>query len=147
MRIELTREQLESLVKLLYLGSWMANSWRIEEEIPEDLVEVENIVLTAAARNGFREYVDVDEEEGRVFPSSDLEEKMDETIDTYNDHTFWDEIIVRMAERDYVRKYGEDALEELDSEEGREKERPLLEKYEKEFYENGLDRLEIRRDH
>jgi hypothetical protein len=147
MKIELTREQLEGLVKLVYLGSWMANSWRTEEEIPEDLVEVENVVLTAAARNGFREYVDIDEAEGRVFPSAELDEKMDETIDTYNDHTFWDEIIYRMAERDLIRKHGEEALDELDTEEGRKKERPFLEKYEKEFYENGLDRLEIRRDH
>jgi hypothetical protein len=147
MKIELTREQLEGLVKLVYLGVWMANSWRTEEEIPEDLVEVENIVLTAAARNGFREYVDIDEAEGMVFPSAELDEKMDETIDTYNDHTFWDEIIYRMAERDLIRKHGEEALDELDTEEGRKKERPFLEKYEKEFYENGLDRLEIRRDH
>ncbi len=147
MKIELTRDQLASLVKLVYLGSWMANSWRTEEELAEDLVEVENIVLTAAARNGFREYVEVDEEEGKVFPSAELDEKMDETIDKYNDHMFWDEIIIRMAERDFVRKHGEDALDDLDTEEGQQKERPLIEKYEKEFYENGLDRLEIRRDH
>ena len=147
MKIELTRDQLGNLVKLVYLGSWMANSWRTEEEIQDDLVEVENIILTAAARNGFREYVEVDEEEGKVYPSAELDEKMDETIDSYNDHTFWDEIIIRMAERDFVRRHGEDALDELGTEEGQRRERPLIEKYEKEFYENGLDRLDIRRDH
>ena len=147
MNIELTKEQLESLVKLVYLGSWVANSWRTEEELPEDLVEVETIVLTAAARNGLGDYVDIDEVEGTVFPSAELDEKMNETIDSYNDHTFWDEIIYRMAERDLIRLHGEDVLDELDTEGGRIKERPFLEKYEKEFYDNGLDRLEIRRDH
>jgi hypothetical protein len=51
-----------------------------------------------------------------------------------------------MADRDYVRKFGDKALEELYTEKGMERERPLIEKYEKEFNENGLDRLEVRRD-
>ena len=147
MKIELTKQQLESLVKIVYLGSWVVSSWRTEEDAPGDLDEVEQIVLSAAEKNGLDEYVDIDEEEGRIFPSAEVDEKMAETIDTYNDNTFWDELIYRLADRDYIRKYGEEAFEELSTREGMEKERPFVEKYEKEFYENGLDRLEIRRDH
>jgi hypothetical protein len=147
MKIELTKQQLESLVKIVYLGSWVVNSWRTEEEAPGDVDEVEQIVLSAAGKNGLNEYVEIDEEEGRFFPSAEVDEKMAETIDTYNDNTFWDELIYRLADRDYIRKHGEEAFEELSTREGMEKERPFVDKYEKEFYENGLDRLEIRRDH
>ncbi len=82
----------------------------------------------------------------KAIPSGELEEKMAETVEFYNDNSFWDQLIYRMADRDYVRKFGEAALEEIYTEKGMERERPLIEKYEKEFNENGLDRVEIRRD-
>ncbi|MBP1769747.1 MAG: hypothetical protein H6P96_365 [Candidatus Aminicenantes bacterium] len=71
---------------------------------------------------------------------------MTETVEFYNDNSFWDQLIYRMADRDYVRKFGEEALSELYTEKGMERERPLIEKYEKEFNDNGLDRIEVRRD-
>jgi hypothetical protein len=145
MKIELTKEQLASLAKLAYLGNWLANSWRTEDVI-EEYDEIESLVLEAAAKNGLEEYVEFDDEEKKAFPSAELEEKMAETVDFYNDNTFWDQLIYRMADRDYLRKHGEESLEELTTETGMEREKPLVEKYEKEFNENGLDRLEIRRD-
>jgi hypothetical protein len=145
MKIELTKEQLETLTKLVFLGNWMANSWR-NEDVIEEYDEVESLVLAAAAKNGLEDDVEFDEEEKKPLPSHALEEKMTEVVDFYNDNTFWDQLIYRMADRDYVRKYGEDAFEELTTDKGMEKERPLVEKYEKEFNEHGLERLELRRD-
>jgi len=144
MKIELTKEQLGSLAKLVFLGNWLANNWR-NEDVIEEFDEIECLVLAAAAKNGFEDYAELDEE-GRAVPSHELEEKMAETVDFYNDNTFWDQLIYRMADRDYLRKYGEEAFADLSKEEGTTKERPLIEKYEKEFNENGLDRLELRRD-
>lgn len=145
MKIELTKEQLESLAKLVFLGNWLANSWR-NEDVIQEFDEVESLVLAAAKKQGLDDYVEIDEEEKKAIPSHELEEKMAEVVDFYNDNTFWDQLIYRMADRDYVRKYGEEAFDELTTDKGMEKERPLVEKYEKEFNEHGLDRLEIRRD-
>ncbi len=145
MNIELTREQLETLTKLVYLGNWLANSWRTEDA-KEEFDEIESLVLAEAAKNGLEDYVEFDEDDRKAFPSAELEEKMAEMIDFYNDNTFWDQIIFRMADRDYARKYGDEALDDLTTEKGMEREKPFLEKYEKEFNEHGLDRIEIRRD-
>jgi hypothetical protein len=145
MKIELTKEQLTSLVKLVYLGNRMANDWRTDD-ILEEFDEVESLVLDAAQKHGLGDYVDFDEDSGKAIPSGELEEKMAEIADFYNENSFWDQLIYRMADRDYVRKYGEDSLEELFTEQGMERERPLVERYEKEFNEHGLDRLEVRRD-
>ena len=145
MNIELTKEQLESLAKLVYLGNIVANSWRTEDVI-EEYDEVESLVLAAAEKNGLEDYVEKDEDEKNLLPSAELEEKMAGTVDFYNDNTFWDQLIFRMADRDYARKYGEQALAELSSEKGMEREKPLLDKYEKEFNEHGLDRIDLRRD-
>ena len=145
MKIELTKEQLTSLVKLVYLGNRMANDWRTDD-ILEEFDEVESLVLDAVQKHGLGDYVDFDEDSGKAIPSGELEEKMAEIADFYNENSFWDQLIYRMADRDYVRKYGEDSLEELFTEQGMERERPLVERYEKEFNEHGLDRLEVRRD-
>jgi len=145
MNIQLTKEQLAVLVKLVYLGNRMANDWRTDDVI-EEYDEVESLVLAAAQKHDLGEYVDFDEETKKAIPSGELEEKMSETVDFYNDNCFWDQLIYRMADREYVRKFGEAALEELYAEKGMERERPLIEKYEKEFNEHDLDRLELRRD-
>jgi hypothetical protein len=145
MNLQLTKEQMASLVKLVYLGNRMANDWR-SDDIIEEYDEVESLVLEAAQKSGLGEYVDVDEETRKAVPSGELEEKLAETVEFYNDNSFWDQLIYRMADRDYARKFGEEALDEIYTEKGMERERPLIEKYEKEFNENGLDRIEIRRD-
>jgi hypothetical protein len=145
MNLQLTKEQLTSLVKLVYLGNRMANDWRTDDVI-EEYDEVESLVLGAAQKAGLGEYAEHDEETRKAVPSGELEEKMAETVDFYNDNCFWDQLIYRMADRDYVRKFGDEALDEIYTEKGMERERPLIEKYEKEFNENGLDRVEIRRD-
>jgi hypothetical protein len=145
MNIQLTKEQLAALVKLVYLGNRMANDWRSDDVI-EEYDEVESLILEAAQKHGLGDYVEFDEETKKAVPSGELEEKMTELVDFYNDNSFWDQLIYRMADRDYVRKFGDQALEELYTEKGMERERPLIEKYEKEFNENGLDRLEVRRD-
>jgi len=147
MNLKLTRKQLDSLVKLVYLGNWLANSWRTDD-VMKEFDEIESLVLEAAEENGLGKYVDHLEESGRdeALPSAELEEETEEIVDLYNDSTFWDQLIYRMADRDYARLYGEEALEALFSAEGMEKEQPLIEKYEKEFYDHGLDRLVIRRD-
>jgi hypothetical protein len=145
MKIELTEEQLECLVKLVYLGNVMANTWRTKDVIKE-YDDVESLVLAAAVKNGLEDRAEFEKAEKRYVPSADLEEEMAEAVDFYDDNTFWDQLIFRMADRDFGRKYGEDALDELTTEKGTEREKPLLDKYEKEFNEHGLDRLEIRRD-
>jgi len=145
MNIQMTKEQLAGLVKLVYLGNRMANDWRTDDVI-EEYDEIESLVLATAQKHDLGEYVDFDEETKKAIPSGELEEKMTETVDFYNDNCFWDQLIYRMADRDYVLKFGEKALEELYAEKGMERERPLIEKYEKEFNEHGLHRLELRRD-
>ncbi len=174
MNLQLTKEQLESLVKVVYLGNWLANSWRTDDVIKE-YDEIEGLILKAAEDNGLGnlvEHVEAEAEEacaegeckdeaghddecschchnraeGSLAPSAELEEAGEEAVDFYNDNTFWDQLIYRMADRDYAIKYGDSALEQIFSDEGMAREKPFIEKYEKEFYDNGLDRLEIRRD-
>ncbi len=146
MKLTLTGKQLEDLVKLVALGNWVINSWRGEERL-EEFDEVESLVLAAGEAEGHGAFVERGEEGRGPCPSVALEEATQPYLDFYDDNVFWDQLIYRLADRDYVRRYGEDAEADLDTEPGRRKEAPLVERYEKEFDAFGLDRLEIHRDH
>ncbi|MDH4196279.1 MAG: hypothetical protein OEW05_02615 [Candidatus Aminicenantes bacterium] len=145
MEIKLTKDELETLIKLVYLGNWMANSWRTDDRIAA-FDELQASLLATARASGLRELVDQDEGTEKPVPSAALDEALQATLDFYDDNVFWDQLIYRMADRDFLRRYGEEAADELDTDEGMQKEAPFLERYEKEFCANGLDRLEIRRD-
>jgi hypothetical protein len=145
MEIKLTKEELETLIKLVYLGNWMANSWRTDDRIAA-YDDLEASLLSTARTAGLGEFVDEDEETGKALPSAALDDAVQETLDFYDDNAFWDQLIYRMADRDFLRRYGEEAAAELDTAAGMKKEAPFVERYEKEFSANGLDRLEIRRD-
>lgn len=145
MKLMLTGKQLEGLVKLVALGNWVVNSWRGEERL-EEFDEVESLLLAAAEGEGQTAFVERGEEGRGPCPSVELEEATQPYLDFYDDNTFWDQLIYRLADRDYLRRYGEEAEADLETEPGRRKEAPLVEKYEKEFDAFGLDRLEIRRD-
>jgi len=49
-----------------------------------------------------------------------------------------------LARRDFIKEYGEDVIRKMDWKERMEKEHPFIEKYEKEFEENGIENLELR---
>ena len=62
-------------------------------------------------------------------------------IDEYNEGAFWDELCEKLALKEAFDLYGEEALGEMDA-----KERFLLicrleDKYNREFYHNGIDNL------
>jgi hypothetical protein len=100
MEITLTKDELETLIKLVYLGNWMANSWRTDDRMTA-FDDLQASLLATARTAGLRELVDEDEETGKPLPSAVLDEALQETLDFYDDNTFWDQLIYRMADRDF----------------------------------------------
>lgn len=144
MKINFTKKQFENLLKLVYLGNWMANAYRTDDIIKK-YEELENYVFSFAKEFGFAEYVD-DElaDEGKFFPTRVFEETdVNELHDEYDDETFWDEILDRLTDRDFVRKYGIEAIKKMSSEERWEKMGEFEEKYAEEMEKYGIERLEI----
>lgn len=148
MEVEFSKKQYEGLIELVYLGNWMVNAIRSGREGDERIEKYENTagyIFSFAKDFGLEEYVDFDEESARFFPSLELEmdEKIEQYRTEYEDNAFWHNLIDRLSWRDFLRKYGEEAVEEMEVEERREKHRPLEEKYFEEFAENGIESLEI----
>ena len=145
MKINFTKKQFEVLLKLVYMGNWVANAHRTGREDDkriEKYEEMQKYLLSFVKEFGLEKYVDIDNEE--MYPSIELEEdETDELIDEYDNETFWEELIDRFARRDFVREYGEEEISKMDTMERIKKDHPFLEKYQDEIYNYGIDRLEI----
>jgi hypothetical protein len=74
---------------------------------------------------------------------SELHEKF---IDPYDDETFWDELLDRLAARDLVRSIGVTEYESMDRFDRIVKLEEIMDKYREEFSNNGIDQLIIKGD-
>jgi hypothetical protein len=141
MKIELTKDQYEALLKMVYLGNWMASS--ALDEPDKDMEGFEQYVLSLAKKFGYETYAGFDEEAKAFFPSEEFEDKSGvvDIIGDYNMRTVWEEMVLSLARRDLVAGHGEEAVSGMSEEEMMEKELPLILKYEEEFRERGFENL------
>lgn len=148
MKINLTKKQYETLLKLLYLGEWVVNAHRTDDRV-EDFEEFEQYILSFYKDFDMQRYVAYDERLKMFFPTREFEDEtgVEEYIDEYNDNTFWDELIYRLANRDLIDRYGEDAVKYMDWEERICKEEVFIEEYEEEFEKHGVKNLVIGKDY
>jgi hypothetical protein len=140
----LTKQQLFILMKLVYLGNWIANAFR-DKQIKE-YEEGEDLIFKMAKFYGFDRFVDHEEKDGNhYYPTSYFEHETDvmELIEKYDGECFWDELIHRMAERDFYKIYTKDRIEKMSREKYFEKLGKLEDKYSEEFYKYGLKNLEV----
>ena len=76
-----------------------------------------------------------------IYPTQDFVESLDDYIDEYNDENFWEDLAHNLAGRDFIEHFGKEAISGMEMAE--QFERRLIEKYEDEFYENGIQNLRI----
>jgi len=145
MEIRLSPAQYQILIKLVYLGQWMIEGAREEEGELEEYDALASYIYSYAPLFGAKNLVDFDEAEGEYYPSSELDELMEEIIARYEESTFWDQLVLRLAERDLIREYGEEGIKRMDWKELEDKRGALIKKYLREIEEHGLDNLVIER--
>ena len=152
LKIKLTKEQFEVLLKLVYLGNWMVNANR--DGSPgnphkEKYEAIENYIFSFAKGFGFSEYVDdEDAGSGRFYPTRAFEEETDvqKLHEEYDEETFWDELIDRLGERDFYQYYSKDEIRKMSQEERFDKLYEFIDKWADEMSENGVERLKIAKD-
>jgi hypothetical protein len=145
MKINFTKEQYEGLIKLVYLGNWVVNSYRTNDII-DKYEDLEQYIFSFFEDFKMDKYIEYDRTIDEYFPTREFEEntEVEEYREEYDNYTFWDELIYRLARRDMIRKYGEAAVLAMAPDELMSKEEDFIEKYEVEFELNGIENLEIR---
>ena len=148
-KIELAKDQFEALLKLVYLGNWLANAQRDgSKENPhlEEYKAIENYIFSFAKQFGLDEYVDDEEAaSGKFYPTRMFEEETDvqKLIEEYDDETFWDELINSLGDRDFFKQYSKDEIQKMSQEERFEKLYKFIDKWADEINNHGIERLKI----
>lgn len=107
--------------------------------------EFENAFLEKVTHRGFAEIIEFDEEQQRHRISSDYLTKsyVQECLDEMRNEIFWEELTLRLAERDVIRKIGLPAWNALDEEGRRAQTEPIEKSYWDEFTKRGIDTLHV----
>jgi hypothetical protein len=142
MNINFTNKQYEDLLKLVYLGNWMANANRADDKL-EDFDALESHIFSHAKEYGLDAFADSDEE-GVTYPSRAFEDSgIQDLIDEYDTDSFWEELIDRLSARDYVRQSTPEWFATAESEERFAKLVACEEVWEKEFEAFDIERLAV----
>ncbi|MEK7122664.1 MAG: hypothetical protein AAB855_02300 [Patescibacteria group bacterium] len=146
MTIELTPAQYASLLKLVYLGEWMTNGIRVEEERDERAHQAAQHFYSYAQEAGAANLVEYDKELRQYLPTQQLDEDSDveRFREEYDAEIFWDELIERLAMRDFMSVYGDQQWLGGSTPETGELQGGFIEKYAREFEEHGVDNLVLK---
>lgn len=106
---------------------------------------LESKILEKAAHSGMADWIEYDEETRRfrVKPVVEDQAFYRECYEEFRNESFWDELTIRLADRDLQRAIGLEAWENL-SEEDRRQHASLWEKrYWDEFHKRGVDHVVV----
>lgn len=148
-KIEFTKKQFKTLLKLVYLGNWIANAQRdgsVENPHKEEYEKLENYIFSFAKQFGLDEWVnDEDAADGKFFPTRFFEEETDvqELIEEYDKETFWDELIHLLGDRDFYRHYSREEIRKMTQDERFNKLYEFIDRWADEMAEYGIERLKI----
>jgi hypothetical protein len=85
MEINFTKEQFQTLLKLLYLGEWVANSYKSKEDkLYKESDNLEQHIFSFASKFGLENLIEYDQSLKKFVPTLTMEEKFHPLIDKYN---------------------------------------------------------------
>ena len=146
MKITLSNAEYRLLIELLYLGEWMVSAH--DENQPgapagkyDALLQK---LLSYANEPELAGLVERLPEDGKLYPTRQVEDSMLEVIYEYDEESFWMELVERLVERD-VRATQPDG-QRPQIKEYMELAGPIEDRYVREFETHGLERLKLPQD-
>ena len=142
MTINLTPKQYRSLLKAIYWAGWMKSAMKTEMDAEGMEIEaLQQHIYSNTEQFQTQDWVTYVEELEGYYPTQTMEAAVHPVIDEFENDSFWDELINRLAQRDTLKKHRMDNIQEPAV--FLAKLQPFLEKYEDEFERNGLENLRV----
>jgi len=147
MKVDITKEEYRNLLDIISIADWVMSGHKTQKDrrtAPYDALIQK--LFSLAKDQGFEKLVELDPLRGDYYLASEFEanSRSWEFIDEFTDDSFWDELSHRMTERDAaIQAGGFENLKAMSREERSTLEGPIQERYDAEFYDNGVDRLQI----
>ena len=147
MHLRLTDQELATLIEMLSLAADVA-AWNHKEGAESEVAAFESLeskLLEKAAHAGLGEAIEFDEERQRFRIRQDLDPPLfyQECYDEFRNESFWDELAIRLADRDLARAIGKKAWEAMDEEDRRARTKELEKRYWEEFTKHGIERVAV----
>jgi hypothetical protein len=147
MHLRLSDQELATLVEMFSLATNVA-SWNQKPNATEKLAgyeEMESKILEKAGHSGLADWIEFDEESQRFRVKQDVEDRLfySECYDEFRNESFWDELAVRLADRDLARAIGFEAWEKLSEGERRARTAAWEKRYWEEFSQHGVERVAV----
>lgn len=143
-KIELSKEQHKSLVKLIFYGDWVLHANKIGAEGQDrNAEELREYIFSQKEKFSLESWFK-DLKYGEELKEEIIMNLLEEVVFEYNEETFWFYLIKKLAERDALKEI--QSRGKLISEE--EQEDILFkyeEKYEEAFEYKELDRLQLKK--
>lgn len=147
MKFEMTTEEYRILLDLLHIADVVLSGHRRQEDPrSEQHRMVIQKLYGLAGDAGLGDMIRFDENRKRYRPGEELENTspVHTFVDEFTGHVFWDELISRLTARDAVwQAGGTEQLAALSDEEREALERPINDRYVKEFSANGIANLAV----
>lgn len=128
MKINFTKKEYQTLLEMVYVTDWILHA-HLEKETEKTnetkiYQELEQKILAAAQDFGMENLVACNEKSGANFLSKEFTNNHEilKHIDKFENATFWEELIERLARRDFIKTYGEEAILQMSISERFEKE-------------------------
>jgi len=145
MKLELTLEQLQTLVHCVHWGTWVANATKLAEDRVAEVDALRQLVYRAAHQQGMASVIEFDQDNELYLLEEAYEETLQTTVDEYDEEIAWDFLATELARRDWVQKNPGKARK-TDSAASQEQVSGILrekERWEKEWEDWGVERLRV----
>jgi len=145
MHLRLSDQELATLIEMVSLAADVA-VWNRKEGSQSGVSRYEDLeakLLEKASQAGLGELLEFDNEHQRHRFRQDLEQPLffQECYDEFRNESFWDELAIRLADRDLARAVGTQRWEAMSEEERRAATRDIEKRYWDEFTRRGIDRV------
>lgn len=149
MHLRISDQELATLVEMLSLASYIA-SWNEKEESTDKVAAFEALeskILEKAGHSGLAHWIEFDEESRRFKLRPEVEETLffNECYEEFRNESFWNELAIRLSDRDLVRAIGFQAWSQMNEEQRRAKTANWEKAYWEEFTRHGIDRVVVMR--
>ena len=144
MELSFSKEELKALVEMSVMADWVMTAHDNEDDERKDpYMKLVQKIYAFAHKNGMKEEIEYLEDIQEFFPDEEWEAKSlaRTIISEFEEKTFWDELVERLAERELNRKLQNSKAKNF--EQHMEIFEEYASKYANEFAENGIAHLDI----
>ena len=147
MHLRFSDQELALLIEMVSLAATVAE-WNEKESADQKVAaydEFASRILEKARHSGLADLIEFDEERQRFRIRPEVEEGMfhHECYDEFRNESFWDELALRLADRDLIRSIGQAAWDALTEDQRRSRTAAWEKRYWEEFSRHGVDRVHV----